>query len=147
MIRFRALSAPLHHQGARKLELARIIAAGPPAGSGITLAAWRSWHEYEFFVCPRHGTTCDKLECKVASACLGMREIGLDGKGRALRRSERPKCGARNRQGEPCALRVEPGKARCRFHGGLSTGPRTVEGRARVAEAQRRRWARYRATT
>ena len=122
---------------APKLELTRIIAAGPPAGSGINFAAWRSWHEYEFFLCPRRWTACDNFECKVASACLAMREIGLDGNGRALRRRERPKCGARNRQGEPCAVRVEPGKARCRFHGGLSTGPRTIEGRARVAEAQR----------
>src|SRR5689334_15221393 len=130
-----------------KLELARITAAGPPAGSGINVEAWRSGHEYECFVCPRHRTTCDKLECKVASACLGMREIGLDRNGAPLRRRERPKCGARNRQGEPCAVRGEPGKARCRFHGGLSTGPRTVEGRARVAEAQRQRWARHRATT
>ena len=126
---------------ARKFELARIIAASPPAGSGISVDAWRSWHEYEFFACPRRATTCDKLERKVASACIGMREIGLDGNGEPLRRSERPKCGARNRQGEPCAVRVEPGKVRCRFHGGLSTGPRTIEGRGRVAEAQRRRWA------
>jgi hypothetical protein len=127
---------------ARKLPLARIIAAGPPADSGITLAAWPSWYECEFFACPRRGTTCADPKCKIGSACLAMREIGLDGNGGPLRRRERPKCGARNRQGEPCAVRVEPGKARCRFHGGLSTGPRTIEGRARVAEAQRQRWAR-----
>jgi hypothetical protein len=36
-------------------------------------------------------------------------------------------------------VRVEFGKARCRFHGGLSTGPKTQAGRARIAEAQRRR--------
>jgi hypothetical protein len=36
------------------------------------------------------------------------------------------------------------GKARCRFHGGLSTGPETKAGRARIAEAQRRRWRLYR---
>jgi hypothetical protein len=41
-------------------------------------------------------------------------------------------------------VRVELGKARCRFHGGLSTGPKTEAGRARIAEAQRRRWAAYR---
>ena len=29
----------------RKLKFARIISAGPPPGSGINLAAWRSWHE------------------------------------------------------------------------------------------------------
>ena len=37
---------------------------------------------------------------------------------------------------------VEAGKRRCRFHGGMSTGPKTTEGRARIAEAQRRHWAR-----
>jgi hypothetical protein len=36
---------------------------------------------------------------------------------------------------------MAPGKRRCRFHGGLSTGPKTEEGRARIAEAQRRRWS------
>jgi hypothetical protein len=43
-------------------------------------------------------------------------------------------------------VRVESGKARCRFHGGLSTGPRSEEGRARISEAQRRRWRAYRAS-
>jgi hypothetical protein len=41
-------------------------------------------------------------------------------------------------------MRVELGKARCRFHGGLSTGPKTEAGRARIAEAQLRRWRDYR---
>jgi hypothetical protein len=86
---------------ARKLPLARILAAGPPAGSGITLAAWRSWHEYEFFACPRRGTTCADPKCKIGSACLAMREIGLDGNGGPLRRRERPKCGARNGKVSP----------------------------------------------
>lgn len=27
-------------------------------------------------------------------------------------------CGAKNRQGQPCKQRVEPGRERCRFHGG-----------------------------
>jgi hypothetical protein len=31
---------------------------------------------------------------------------------------------------------------RCRLHGGKSTGPKTPEGRARIAEAQRARWQR-----
>src|SRR6516162_716511 len=36
-----------------------------------------------------------------------------------------------------------PRKTRCRFHGGLSTGPRTSEGKARAVSAMvegRRRW-------
>jgi GAF domain len=46
--------------------------------------------------------------------------------------------------GGTCMVRVEFGKARCRFHGGLSTGPKTEAGRGRIAEAQRRRWRLYR---
>jgi hypothetical protein len=50
-----------------------------------------------------------------------------------------PRCHATTRAGGACLVRVEPSKARCRFHGGPSTGPRIEEGRARIAEAQRRR--------
>jgi hypothetical protein len=60
------------------------------------------------------------------------------------RRKDRPRCGAKTRAGGTCMVRVEFGKARCRFHGGLSTGPKTEAGRARIAEAQRRRWGLYR---
>src|SRR6266568_6743549 len=63
---------------------------------------------------------------------------------RRPRRKDRPRCGAKTRAGRPCRMRVEFGKARCRFHGGLSTGPKTEAGRARIAEAQRRRWRVYR---
>ena len=35
-------------------------------------------------------------------------------------------------------------KVRCPNHGGMSTGPKTAEGRRRIAEAQRRRWAAWR---
>jgi hypothetical protein len=60
------------------------------------------------------------------------------------KRKFRPRCCAKTRAGVPCITRVVPGKRRCRFHGGLSTGPRTTEGRARIAEAQRRRWKAFR---
>jgi hypothetical protein len=49
------------------------------------------------------------------------------------RRKDRPRCGAKTRAGGACLARVEPGKARCRFHGGSSTGPKTAIGRARIA--------------
>ncbi|WP_343040877.1 helix-turn-helix transcriptional regulator [Pikeienuella piscinae] len=62
-----------------------------------------------------------------------------------LSKALRPKCGARTRAGPPCRAPVVAGKARCRMHGGLATGARTPEGRERIAEAQRRRWARWRA--
>jgi hypothetical protein len=68
------------------------------------------------------------------------RDIGLWN----LRVKDRPRCGAKTRAGGSCLVRVERGSSRCRFHGGLSTGPKTVGGRARTAEAQRRRWQAYR---
>lgn len=54
-------------------------------------------------------------------------------------------CGARTRKGGSCLNKSEPGKERCKFHGGKSTGPKTEAGKARIAEAQRLRWAKYRA--
>lgn len=50
-------------------------------------------------------------------------------------------CGAIRTNGKPCPAKPVPGKKRCRFHGGCSTGPRTPEGRMRIADAQRKRWA------
>jgi len=63
---------------------------------------------------------------------------------------ERPECGARTRAGgtcRACAAVRQDGTlcARCRMHGGLSTGPKTTEGKERIASAQRRRWELWRA--
>jgi hypothetical protein len=41
-------------------------------------------------------------------------------------------CGAITRRGTACrCMAVRPG-GRCRFHGGLSTGPKTLEGRVKA---------------
>lgn len=45
------------------------------------------------------------------------------------RRSSRPPCGARTRLGKPCQGGKIPGRKRCKWHGGLSTGPRTDAGK------------------
>ena len=58
----------------------------------------------------------------------------------AARARRRVPYGALTRKGMSCRALSEPSRRRCRFHGGRSTGPRTPEGRARIAEAQRRRW-------
>ena len=42
-------------------------------------------------------------------------------------------CGARTRAGTPCRRTALLPAGRCRLHGGRSTGPRTVEGKARSA--------------
>src|SRR3546814_10251055 len=53
--------------------------------------------------------------------------------GARMTSEERPRCGAtRHRDGQPCQAPCEPGKQRCRFHGGRSTGPRTEAGKARA---------------
>ena len=52
-------------------------------------------------------------------------------------------CGAKTRKGTACHAKSEPGKRRCRFHGGMSTGPTSQEGRERIAGAQRKRWSRF----
>ncbi|AXI43508.1 hypothetical protein C1J02_17435 [Sulfitobacter sp. SK011] len=54
-------------------------------------------------------------------------------------------CGSNTRKGNPCRNMSEPGRRRCKFHGGRSTGPKTPEGKARIADAQKARWAAYRA--
>jgi hypothetical protein len=48
-------------------------------------------------------------------------------------------CGARTRSGARCRGLPVAGKRRCRMHGGKSTGPRTADGRARLAASNRRR--------
>lgn len=72
--------------------------------------------------------------------CRRMWEKGLDDSGAPLPPGKRPFCSARTRSGRACRMRVVPGKRRCKFHGGCSTGPRTPEGKSRIAAAQRRRW-------
>lgn len=48
------------------------------------------------------------------------------------RRSSRPPCGARTGKGTPCQGGKIPGRKRCRWHGGLSTGPISPEGQRRA---------------
>jgi hypothetical protein len=60
--------------------------------------------------------------------------------GKTYTEPERPTCGARTRTGAPCKRKPVPGKQRCRNHGGLSTGARTVEGKARALACLKLRW-------
>jgi hypothetical protein len=54
------------------------------------------------------------------------------------------RCGAHARStGKPCRAPAMK-NGRCRRHGGMSTGPRTPEGRARISEVQRARHAKSR---
>ena len=46
-----------------------------------------------------------------------------------------PRCGAQTRAGSPCRSPAMS-NGRCRLHGGLSTGPTSPEGLARLAQAR-----------
>jgi hypothetical protein len=61
-----------------------------------------------------------------------------------LPKKDRPRCGAMTRKGTPCK-RQALGNGRCRNHGGCASGPKSEEGRRRIAEAQRLRWQVYQA--
>lgn len=61
------------------------------------------------------------------------------------RELRRQPCGAKTRAGHPCKRKGIGRGNRCANHGGLSAGPKTAEGRERIAEALRRRWAECRA--
>ena len=51
------------------------------------------------------------------------------------------KCGAYARStGNPCKAKAMP-NGRCKNHGGMSTGPKTPEGRQAIVEATRQRMA------
>jgi hypothetical protein len=84
------------------------------------------------------------LEAQFAFA-VGMAHTLLDPLGCTPKR-DRPKCNARCRTGRRCQARAVwdkdydcPRNGKCRLHGGLSTGPRTPEGRRRIGEATRQR--------
>jgi hypothetical protein len=48
--------------------------------------------------------------------------------------SKAARCGAKNRRGTSCRCPAMP-NGRCRLHGGLSTGPKTLAGIARIRRA------------
>lgn len=44
------------------------------------------------------------------------------------------RCGAKTRAGTPCKMKSIYSNSRCKLHGGLSTGPRSKKGKAKVAK-------------
>ena len=73
-------------------------------------------------------------------AVLLAREHAHRASGPSLRELRDRPCGARTRAGHPCRRKGMGKGGRCPNHGGMSTGPRTQEGRARVSTALKARW-------
>ena len=137
-----ALEASAVYDERLKESIAAAIGDGPPAGSGVTPENWREWKLFGWVVCParpnRRSKHCGSAGCSMGASCWRMADLGLTGDGRPIKRRRRVLCEARTRAGGFCRMRVEPGKGRCRLHGGLSTGPKTAEGKARCVEGTRR---------
>lgn len=53
--------------------------------------------------------------------------------GKQVGKPKRVTCEAKLANGGRCARKSEIDRRRCRYHGGMATGPRTTEGKARVA--------------
>lgn len=88
---------------------------------------------------PGHEGKIDPSSCARARAYDFGKIIRKKAKGQNQQAAVRVVCGARrHRDGQLCEAKSEPGKRRCRFHGGRSTGPRTAEGKARALANLRR---------
>ncbi|MGO4916555.1 HGGxSTG domain-containing protein [Pseudogemmobacter sp. W21_MBD1_M6] len=96
--------------------------------------------ECPYFKRPHQSCGHACFECDVGE-CRRFFERGLSIEGHPLPPKERPRCDAATKQLFSCRNPVVPGKRRCKFHGGASTGPKTPEGRQRISEAQKLRWA------
>lgn len=82
------------------------------------------------------GNPCAYLEAQIAPAMEREAQRA---------RTRRVTCGAKTRKGTACRMKSEPGRTRCKYHGGRSTGAKTPEGRDRIRQAQLQRWAKWRA--
>jgi transcriptional regulator with XRE-family HTH domain len=115
------------------------------AGARHGASTWMDGHVAEL-IAREEARLLAKREAKRARRAIRLDAIrGLVAARKATAQArERVPCGACTRKGELCRMRSEPGRRRCRHHGGMSTGPKTPEGRARIAEAERRRWQQWR---
>ena len=79
--------------------LERLVARGPPGGSGISAEAWRSWHRSGFIVCPasKRPHACSNHRCRMGADCRELRALGLRGNRSPLPRKERPAGRSRHR--------------------------------------------------
>ena len=82
-------------------------------------------HAYALKRCKQDGQQMFRAMCKEERY---LRQAAID-------RGERIKCGARRKIGKACKHWALPGKNRCKHHGGMNTGPKTIEGRIKQLSA------------
>lgn len=132
----------------RGREVPGSVAATNSAVLDAILSEWAELAgiKYREVDIPKSPATDTGVNGRIAGVCAGAYESGRSIPDPLARPGVRPAaplhpkiatrrvtCGAkRHRDGQPCQAKSEPGKRRCRFHGGRSTGPRTEAGKARA---------------
>jgi len=116
---------------------------GPAKGGGVK--SWRGAVVVPERIADAMLLNLDKWHRDGRIGAYHFKRLGFLGMGGAafwvgrIKKASRPCCGAKTRKGGSCQARVVSGAERCRLHGGLSTGPKTADGRARICESNRRR--------
>ena len=112
----------------RSLDITRVFTLPARTQYGVNMYSYKPW-DLDTFLKQQMGH-CWKAESRT--------------------KKNRPRCGARCRDGHRCKARAvvdkttdEPINGRCRMHGGLSTGPKTPEGISKVREAASRGMKEY----
>ena len=107
-------------------RIAHALGIGVQPANFPQYARTRGWGVTEW------GQTSGNLDVEVELKMVAWRE-------RAALRAARLRvvCGAKTRKDTPCRNMSKPGRKRCNFHGGKSTGPRTCEGKASFRGAAR----------
>ncbi len=150
------LAAIRHRAGLRQADLAQRAGIGRHAVSywenrpRVDLRAWAVRRMAEVLDLPKPPARSARPSWqeeadRLAEAAFVAQVARIKARAEAAAAKRRVPCGAKTRKGTPCRCLSEPGKRRCKFHGGMSTGARTAEGLERIREAQRKRWARWKA--
>jgi transcriptional regulator with XRE-family HTH domain len=160
-----ATAASLHVNSVKRLERFAVV----PGHSSYSLAAiakvlndagaevpavWARWSsdaEEQLSAQLPHGVleralASDRVSGPVRAPARTHGVLAPGAEGTKMSAPKEVRCEAKTRAGTPCRHLARP-NGRCRLHGGLSTGPKSAEGRARIAAAQRARWAAARVTT
>ncbi|MDC8637051.1 HGGxSTG domain-containing protein [Xanthomonas hortorum] len=126
--------------GIKCCDVERPMSPAEQSESCDQYAGARKTSEAERSACAQEFGELPGINARIAGARAGAYESGVAAKLAELKSRQaaraatmRIPCGAkRHRDGQPCQAKSEPGKRRCRFHGGCSTGPKTDAGRRRA---------------
>jgi hypothetical protein len=78
-----------------------------------------TYYQWLIYLC------ANRAHCHFSHSC----RTELEKRKRAIQNNKRVPCGARKKTGQQCKAKAELGSNRCRFHGGKSTGPKTIDGK------------------